>query len=70
MDENRERLVVRDATSEDLEEIVGIYNSTISSRVATADTEPVSVESRREWLLDRHERRPVWVADAGVSGDS
>lgn len=61
---------IRDATAEDLPEIVGIYNSTIASRIATADTSPVSVESRRGWLSDRSERRPVWIAepDAGEAG--
>lgn len=59
---------LRDATAEDLPEIVGIYNSTVPTRTATADTSPVSVESRRGWLLDRDERRPVWVAEPGASG--
>lgn len=62
---------MRNATVEDLPGIVGIYNSTIPSRTATADTEPVSLESRRSWFLDRSERRPVWVAepDHGDSGE-
>jgi phosphinothricin acetyltransferase len=42
--------IYRDATLQDLERIVEIYNSTISSRMVTADTEPVSVESRIRWL--------------------
>lgn len=54
---------VRQATPEDLESIVTIYNSTIPKRVATADTVPVSVESRRAWLTERRENRPVWVAE-------
>src|SRR6476469_8511347 len=46
----------------DLPAIVEIYNSTIASREVTADTEPVSVESREAWF-DAHqpERRPLWV---------
>ncbi|HEV2612030.1 MAG TPA: GNAT family N-acetyltransferase [Noviherbaspirillum sp.] len=55
------------ARPDDLPAIVAIYNSTVASREVTADTEPVSVESRRAWF-DEHapERRPLWVAeDAG-----
>lgn len=59
---------IRDATAGDLPEIVEIYNSSIPSRIATADTSPISVESRREWLLDRSERHPVWIADPGSPG--
>ncbi len=40
----------RDAVETDLARIVEIYNSTIPSRMVTADTEPVSVESRLEWF--------------------
>ncbi len=57
----------RTATRNDLPQIVEIYNSTIPSRIATADTEPVSVESRVHWF-DEHTpgRRPLWVVeDAG-----
>lgn len=54
------------AQPEDLAAIVEIYNSTIASRLVTADTEPIAVESRRQWFLD-HEpaRRPLWVVHAG-----
>jgi phosphinothricin acetyltransferase len=56
--------MIRDATEADLEAIVAIYNAAIPGRLATADTEPVSVESRRAWLRDRDfSRRPVWVAE-------
>ena len=54
---------VRDANLNDLPTIVSIYNTTIPSRMATADTEPVSVESRRAWF-EQHSpaTRPLWVA--------
>lgn len=57
-------VVVRDASAEDLPAIVAIYNASIPSRAATADTEPVTVEERREWFA-KHEpaRRPLWVAE-------
>jgi len=55
----------RYATEADLPEIVRIYNSTVASRLVTADLEPVSVESRRAWFAahtpDRH---PLWVIEA------
>jgi L-amino acid N-acyltransferase YncA len=52
----------RNAEIPDLERIVEIYNSTIESGMVTADTDPVSVKSRREWF-HRHsaDRRPLWV---------
>ena len=55
---------IRDATFDDLPEIVGIYNATIPSRMVTADTEPVSVESREQWF-DHHSpgHRPLWIAE-------
>lgn len=55
-------MTVRDATRDDLPTIVDIYNSTVASRMVTADTEPVTVESRVAWF-DAHNpsRRPLWV---------
>jgi L-amino acid N-acyltransferase YncA len=56
----------RHATSDDLPAIVAIYNSTIPSRQVTADTEPVSVESRRAWFSEHTpDKRPLWVAEQG-----
>ena len=57
---------IRDATIDDLPSIVAIYNSTVPSRMVTADLEPVSVASRQEWF-DEHSpaRRPLWVACDG-----
>jgi L-amino acid N-acyltransferase YncA len=52
------------ATPDDLPAIVAIYNSTVASRQVTADTEPVSVESRRVWFAEHSpDRRPLWVAE-------
>lgn len=57
-------LTYRDANKTDLKEIVNIYNSTIHSRMVTADTIPVSVESRLVWF-DQHNptNRPLWVIE-------
>jgi L-amino acid N-acyltransferase YncA len=52
------------ARFEDLPAIVAIYNSTIPSRQVTADTEPISVESRHAWFAEHTpERRPLWVVE-------
>jgi L-amino acid N-acyltransferase YncA len=60
-------MTFRNATLEDLPKIVEIYNSTIASRMVTADTEPVSVESRHKWFEEHHpDRRPLWVIEDDV----
>jgi phosphinothricin acetyltransferase len=57
---------MRDATEKDLPAIVEIYNSTIPGRMATADLEPVTVESRLPWLRAHDPaRRPLWVEERG-----
>jgi phosphinothricin acetyltransferase len=55
--------MIRDAVESDLDAIVRIYNAAIPGRLATADTEPVSTESRRTWLRDRDAAHPLWVAE-------
>jgi phosphinothricin acetyltransferase len=56
-------MTIRDATETDLPGIVEIYNALIPGRMATADTEPVSVESRVDWFREHDpQRRPLWVA--------
>ena len=50
------------ATEQDLPRIVAIYNSTVASRIATADTEEVSVESKQAWFRNHTPgRRPILV---------
>jgi phosphinothricin acetyltransferase len=48
----------------DLPKIVGTYNSTITSRLVTADLEPVTIESKQTWF-DAHKpnRRPLWIIE-------
>lgn len=59
--------IVRDATEADLPAIVEIYNATIPGRMATADTEPVSVQSRLPWFRAHNPTsRPLWVALDGA----
>ncbi|NDP59385.1 MAG: N-acetyltransferase [Oxalobacteraceae bacterium] len=48
----------------DLPAIVAIYNSTVASREVTADTDPITVESRLAWFAEHDPaRRPLWVVD-------
>jgi L-amino acid N-acyltransferase YncA len=57
------------ATRADLPRIVEIYNSTVASREVTADTDPITVESREQWFADHTPgRRPLWVIHA--AGDA
>ncbi|RKO69005.1 N-acetyltransferase family protein [Sphingobacterium puteale] len=58
------QLIFRDARQADLPLIVAIYNTTIASRMVTADTSPVSVESRQKWF-DEHSpsKRPLWLVE-------
>ncbi|HEX5167526.1 MAG TPA: GNAT family N-acetyltransferase [Cyclobacteriaceae bacterium] len=54
----------RDATIEDLPAIVEIYNSTVGSRMVTADTQPVKVEQKKKWFEGHSvNKRPLWVIE-------
>lgn len=56
----------RDAVLNDLKVIVDIYNSTVPGRIVTADTEPVSVESRVAWFNEHSPgKRPLWMIEEG-----
>jgi L-amino acid N-acyltransferase YncA len=57
---------MRNAKPDDLPAIVAIYNSTVSTRLSTADTAEVTIESKRAWF-ERHtpDRRPILVHEAG-----
>ena len=56
-------MTIRDAIEADLPAIVAIYNATIAGCMATADTQPVTVGSRRNWFHEHHPNtRPLWVA--------
>lgn len=56
------------AQSVDLLKVVQTYNSTIESRMVTADTEIVSVDAKKSWF-DSHssQKRPLWIVI--VNGD-
>lgn len=53
--------MIRPATSSDLPQILHIYNQSIPLKNITADTVPVSVESRIEWFNQFNDERPIWV---------
>ncbi len=49
------------ANLEDLALIVETYNSTVASRLVTADLEPVSVASKLQWFNSHNKKdRPLW----------
>lgn len=65
---NHPNYTIRDAVIDDLPAIVAIYNSTIPSRVVTADLEPVTVASREPWFYQHTpDFRPLWVAESNGS---
>jgi len=54
----------RDALIADLPRITEIYNSTIASRLVTADTELVTVESKKPWFENHNSAtRPIWMLE-------
>lgn len=56
---------IRHAAEADLAAIVAIYNASIPAKLATADTEPVTIEARRPWFeKHRPDSRPLWVLEA------
>ncbi len=56
---------IRLAVESDLPAIIEIYNAAIPTRLATADLDPISVESRRAWFRSHGDRYPVWVMTIG-----
>jgi phosphinothricin acetyltransferase len=64
-------MTIRHARAEDLPAIVAIYNASIPGRMATADTQPVTVAQREEWFRAFDSRtRPIWVMEehGAISG--
>jgi L-amino acid N-acyltransferase YncA len=54
----------RNALLSDLPTIVAIYNSTVASRLVTADTEPVTIESKEAWFYEHdNTNRPLWMIE-------
>lgn len=64
-------MAIRTAEASDWETIIDVYNEAIDTRVSTADTAPVTVESREQWLLGHsNDRFPIYVyeRDSVVAG--
>lgn len=58
------KIIFRNATITDLPAIVGTYNSTIESRMVTADLEPATVESKTAWFNNHNPKtRPLLVVE-------
>ena len=58
------QLFYRDATLDDLPAVIEIYNSTVPTRMVTADTYPVSVESKLNWFHSHTPgKRPLWIVE-------
>jgi len=56
--------MIRVATRKDRSAIVAIYNEAVASGFATADTEAVSVASRKSWFAEHEEtNHPIYVCD-------
>jgi L-amino acid N-acyltransferase YncA len=57
--------MIRHAVKGDLPAIVAIYNASIPGRLATADTQPVTVADREEWFGGFDPlSRPIWVYES------
>jgi phosphinothricin acetyltransferase len=54
----------RSATEHDIDRVVQIYNSSVQWRLSTADTSPVSVESKTDWFNSHSECRPLFVYES------
>lgn len=55
-------LTYRNAELSDLPFIVDVYNSTIASRMVTADLHPIQIEDRLKWFHQHNPTtRPLWI---------
>jgi L-amino acid N-acyltransferase YncA len=52
---------IRPAVFDDVPAILRIYNQSIVERIATADTEPRTLEDRQQWFEQFDSRYPLWV---------
>lgn len=58
-------LIIRKATSEDLDGITEIYNDAILKTIATFDTEPKNYEEQRIWFEKHSCKHSILVAEQG-----
>lgn len=58
------KIAIRTATQDDWERIIEIYNQAVLEGEKTADTEPVTIEERKDWLsLHLNKRYPILIAE-------
>ena len=57
---------IRNAETDDLPQIVAIYNQAVNEGNCTADTEPLSAADRQEWFTSHSpDRYPIYVMAEG-----
>ena len=57
-------MTIRSATLKDYSEIIKIYNHAVDEKFATADTEHITLESRKDWFKQHSpEAYPIYVAE-------
>src|SRR5438067_6816647 len=57
-------MIIRDALEADLPVIIDIYNTTVPTRIVTAELEPTTVEARLPWFHEHvPDQYPFWVAE-------
>src|SRR5881398_535289 len=58
-------MIIRDALEADLPVIIDIYNTTVPTRIVTAELEPTTVEARLPWFHEHvPDDYPFWVAES------
>ncbi|RTL59178.1 MAG: N-acetyltransferase family protein [Sphingobacteriales bacterium] len=56
-------IIIRPATKNDWPFIIDIYNEGIANKISTAETKPVTIEGKLEWLKEHEEDRfPILIA--------
>ena len=62
---NANKIKIRIANSKEWQSIIDIYNQAVLEGGKTADTEPVTLEQRADWLkLHEQKRYPLFVAES------
>jgi len=57
-------MTIRRATSKDYSEIVKIYNHAVDEKFATADTQHITLESRKDWFAQHSpDNYPIYVEE-------
>jgi len=58
------KMIIRPASTDDFSEIIKIYNHAVDEKFATADTEYVSLDSRKDWFAQHSpDSYPIYIAE-------